>query len=179
MSPCLFFFLTLVTHVLLLDCGVRRGMPCHFFWHPKSFERTRGTHIPTWKASSLGYKHCVVVSLAFTAHSLDILASDVLAGEHLRVIVARFCYWISLGLVGWPFLCKIINSIVRRFLLRTGWAEILYLILAILCALTLAATWELFHQSLARLAVSSLWRVGLYVAGNCLEFVVIHGFQGR
>ena len=54
------------------------------------------------KASSLGYKHCVIVSLCSTAHALDSLASDVLAGEHLRVIVSRCWYWVELGLVGFP-----------------------------------------------------------------------------
>jgi len=54
------------------------------------------------QASSLSYKHCVIVALAFLARALDILASDVLAGEEVRVIVTRFVYWISAGLVGFP-----------------------------------------------------------------------------
>jgi len=129
-----------------------------------TFDKSVREQLPkAMKASSLGYKHCVMVSLSCTAHALDSLASDVLAGEHLRVIVSRCWYWVALGLVGFPMLCMIISSMAKRCLHLTGWVEVLYT----------GAVWGFINASLAALAVSSWWFFGVHVAVSCLEFTVI------
>ena len=118
------------------------------------------------------------MSLSVTVHGLDILASDVLAGAHLLVIVVRFWYWITLGLVRFPFAFMVAGSLMKRFLRLTGWAEVLYLVVAWTSLLIAGVLRDSIDQFLASLAVSSLLFAGLYVAVGCLEFVVLYGFLG-
>ena len=119
------------------------------------------------------------MSLSVTVHGLDILASDVLAGAHLLVVVVRFWYWITFGLVHFPFAFIVAGSLMKRFLHLTGWAEILYLVVAwtsLLIASVLRDSIDQFLASLARRALrrSRLSRIRRAVRfpGDLTNFVV-------
>ena len=116
--------------------------------------------------------------LAFAARGFDMLASDVLAGERVRVMLARLWFWLGMGFVEGPIMGMITKRVVKWCLRLTGWAEVAYMTVVVLCLMLFAMAWSFVHYVMFVVATSSMWFVGLYVAFGVLKLVVIHGFSG-
>ena len=80
--------------------------------------------------------------------------------NRLLVVVVRFWYWITLGLVRFPFTFMIAGSLMKRFLRLTAWADILYLVVASTSVLVASALRDSIDQFLASVAVSSFLFAG-------------------
>lgn len=72
-------------------------------------------------------------------------------------------------------MCKIIDSFCKRCLHLTSWAEILYIMGASACGLSLLAVRQILVFAFLGRATSSSLLTAIYVAGCLLEFAVMSG----
>jgi len=124
-------------------------------------------------SSSLGYKHLVVMNLAFVAHAFDILASDILGEAPWQVIVYHVLLWVSHGLVYAPLIVMITHSLVKRRLHVSSWAEVAYTAGAVVGVTALALTVEQVHQFYVSKLPNHSWSVVFYAVQISLEGVIL------
>lgn len=124
-------------------------------------------------SSSLGYKHLVLMNLAFVAHAFDILASDILGEAPWQVVVYHVLFWVSQGVVYGPLMLTIIHSLVRRRLRISSWAEVTYMVVVVVCVTALAMAIDQMQRFSASKSPNLSWSVVFYAIQISLEGVIL------